>query len=460
MSQKVKIYEDSTNYTCQVIKLPVKIPVKGLDNLVEVNYQGNSVLISKDSPEDELYLFFPAECQISEKFLSENNLFRHETLNTDPTKKGFFEDNGRVKALKFKGVISSGFIIPVTSLRGLTVNGILLQAGDEFNEIDGEMICKKFVRKHRNQGQSGFSNPRVKMIDNVLDSRNAPEHPDTGHLLKNAHKLSLDDDIVITYKLHGTSARTYNTLVKNKLTWKEKLAKWFGVNVQEERYDYVACSRRQVKSIGFEELPNKNHFFTSGDLWSEWAKLNLDGKLNKGESIYYELVGKTYSGEEIQGGYSYGFEGPECFVYRIANINPQGIEIDLNWDQMVKRCKELGLKPVPLLFIGTLGEFIRRYLINPTGDIEQDLNEIFYNNLLEKPSIFDNSVVEEGFCVRINGTYPKAETFKIKSRKFILHETNAKDKGLTDLEEEQGNSTNVSEEALETLNINNNEQPS
>ena len=86
----LKIYDDSKNYTCQIIKLPTKIPVKGLDNLVEVNYQGNSVLVSKDSPENDLYLFFPAECQISHDFLSKNNLYRHETLNADPTQKGFF----------------------------------------------------------------------------------------------------------------------------------------------------------------------------------------------------------------------------------------------------------------------------------------------------------------------------------------------------------------------------------
>ena len=62
------------NYTCQVIKLPSKIAVKGLDNLVSVTYQGNNCLISKDSTEDELYLFFPVECKISRDFLKKNNL--------------------------------------------------------------------------------------------------------------------------------------------------------------------------------------------------------------------------------------------------------------------------------------------------------------------------------------------------------------------------------------------------
>ena len=113
---KLEIIKGSENYTCQVIKLPNKIPVKGLDNLVEVNYQGNSCLVGKDSDENLPYLFFPAECKISKDFLSANNLFRHNNLNSDDTKKGFFEDSCRVKAVKFKGVISSGFVIPLSSL--------------------------------------------------------------------------------------------------------------------------------------------------------------------------------------------------------------------------------------------------------------------------------------------------------------------------------------------------------
>lgn len=436
----LKIYDDSKNYTCQVIKLPPKIPVKGLDNLVEVNVQGNSCLVGKDSPEEELYLFFPAECQISDLFLSQNNLYRHETLNRDSTQKGFFEDNRRVKALKFKGIISSGFVIPIKSLRDCYVMWPNLKTGEEFNEIDGFEVCRKYVRKIKS-GIPGFQNPRTKVLDSIIDTKMAPEHPDTGYFMKNLHKFDGDTPIVVTYKLHGTSARTYNTLIKRKLNWKERLAKRFGVKVLEEQYDNVVCSRRQVKSVGFEELPNKNHFFTSGDLWSEWAKTNLEGQLNKGESIYYELVGRTYTGEQIQGGYTYGFNGPECFIYRIANINADGIEVDLSWDQVEKRATQLGLKVVPLLYKGTFGDFIDLYdpgsSIAVNQGIDQSMDHIFYKKLLEKPSILDKSVVEEGFCIRIDGSYPKAEIFKIKSKKFLEHETKALDKEVVDIEEEQ-----------------------
>jgi len=437
MSKEIlKIYDDSKNYTCQVIKLPPKRAVNGLDKLVEVNYLGNSVLISKDSPEDVLYLFFPAESQISHDFLSKNNLYRHSELNTDPNEKGYFEDNRRVKAVKFKGIISTGFIIPLSSLRGV-VSEYDVHIGDEFNEFNGYEVCRKYVRKRNPSGQTGFSNPRAKLLDGIIDEKYAPEHPDTAHLLKNAHKLNLDDRITISYKLHGTSARTYNTLVKRKLNWKERLAKKFGVKVQEEEYNYVAASRRTLKSVDFEELPGKNHFFVEGDLWSEVAKNELKGKLFKGESIYYEIIGKTYGGEAIQGGYSYGLDGPMIYVYRIAQINPQGIEVDLSHDQMEERASQLGLKICPVFFKGTLGEFIEKYDSGQTYvDIAEPLTRIFYNKLLEQPSIFDSSVVEEGFCLRLD-KYPKAEIYKIRSKKFLEHETKAKDKELVDLEEQE-----------------------
>jgi len=437
----LKIYEDSKNYTCQVIKLPVKIEVSGLDNLVQVTHQGNDCLVSKDSNPDELYLFFPAECQISDKFLYENNLFRHSELNKDKTKKGFFEDNRRVKSIKFKGVISTGFIIPLNSLTYLYVESTtswnkpvipILNIGNEFNEINGIEICKKYIKPR--EKQSGMSNPRTKRLDNIIDSVHAPEHPDTSHLLKNVHKLSLEDYIAVTYKLHGTSARYYNTLVKKPLNWKDKLAKFFGVNVIEEYYDYICASRRVIKSCGFEELPDKNHWFTSGDLWSEVGKEFFEGKLNHGEAVYCEIVGKTYTGEVIQSGYTYGFEKPKVYIYRISNINSQGVEIDLSYQQMKTRAIQLGVECCPELFYGVLSTFIlnnKGYIsiseYPEFGELDVVLNDIFYNRLLEKPSILDKSVVEEGFCVRID-KYPKPEIFKIKSKKFLEHETKALDK--------------------------------
>jgi hypothetical protein len=310
------------------------------------------------------------------------------------------------------------------------ITDIELTTGVEFNEISGYEVCRKFVRKK--VSTPGMKNPRASTIDNIIDKKQAPEHPDTAHLLKNTHKLRLDTPIVVSYKLHGTSARTYHSLVKRKLSWKDKLAKWFGAKVQVEDYDYIAGSRRQIKSVGFEELPNKNHFFTDGDLWSEFAKQNLEGKLNKGESIYYEIIGKTYGGSDIQGnGYHYGLDKPVAYVYRIANINSQGIEVDLSYEQMKIRASQLDLKVCPQFFVGTLGEFIDSYDNGQTYiELDEPLNRIFYNKLLEKPSILDSSVIEEGFCIRVEN-YPKPDIFKIKSKIFLKQESDWIDKDDT-----------------------------
>lgn len=453
----LEIYEKSKNYAVQVIKLPSMQRVEGLDNLMKVNVQGNDCLIGKDSNPDELYLFFPSECQINHDFLSLNNLYRHSELNEDKTQKGFFEDNRRVKTVKFRGVISSGFVIPLTSILVLALTGHQreqwlkeLKSGDEFNVINGCEICIKYIKKVK---IPGMSNPKTRIIDDIVDSKLAPEHFDTSHLLKNCHKLELHDTIANSIKLHGTSARYYNTLTKRKLSFLEKIAKFFGAKIQMEDYNYVSGSRRVIKSVGFEALPNKNHFFTSGDLWSEVGKEFFEGKLHQGEAIYCEIIGKTYSkdppnnsgimtklpGEAIQHGYTYGLERPQVYIYRISNINTQGVETDLSYLQMRERAIQLGLKTCPEHFYGTLGDFIRTYGDGKVEikEIEYQLNYIFHKVLLEKPSVIDaNTQFEEGFCLRVE-RYPKPEIYKIKSKGFLLHEGQLLDKEeIVDIEEQ------------------------
>lgn len=448
---KLELIKGSENYTAQVIKLPVMKEVKGLDNLVEVNYQGNSCLVGKDSNKDSMYIFFPCECELSKEFLSNNNLYRHLELNVNKELSGFFDDSGRVKAIKFKGVVSSGFICPIdfleytnTKIKGIGWDNYSI--GDEFNSIDGNIICKKYITK-KQYSKKGNQLRDSKLLDSIIDSKMAPEHMDTSHLLKNLHKLSLDDYIAITYKLHGTSARVYHTLTKKQHNWFSKLVNKLGVSIQQEEYSYIVGSRKVIKSRNFNALDNKNHYYKE-DLWTKVCKEQFEGKLIHGEAIYFEIIGKTYDGGEIQGGYSYGFESPKCYIYRISNINSKGVEIDLSYLQMKERALQLGVDVCPEYFYGELRDFLNQiikkkwdyikvmddlYLKTNMGAV---LNEGFYNNILEQPSILDNSVVEEGFCLRID-KYPKPEIFKIKSKKFLLHESKLLDKEVIDIETEE-----------------------
>lgn len=84
---KLSIIEGDENYVATIVKLPELKPVNGLDNLMVATVFGYNCLVSKDSDPNELYVFFPAECELSKQFLHYNNLYRHSELNVCNTKK-------------------------------------------------------------------------------------------------------------------------------------------------------------------------------------------------------------------------------------------------------------------------------------------------------------------------------------------------------------------------------------
>lgn len=88
---------------------------------------------SIDSTEG-IYVYFPVECVINSDFLKTNNLYRKADLNSDSTKQGFFEESGRVKCIKLRGLASEGLIMPIYELCKFVGEGIVLRR--EVSEID------------------------------------------------------------------------------------------------------------------------------------------------------------------------------------------------------------------------------------------------------------------------------------------------------------------------------------
>ena len=446
----LSIREHEENYAATIIKLPATQKVDGLDNLVQVVVYGNRCLIGKNSiPGD--YLYFGPETQLSPEFLKKNNLYRHSELNEDTTQKGFFEDHGRVKTIKFKGVISSGFVIPLASVMHFVDNPSELYVGATFHSIDGIEICRKYIppQTYASNKEKNKSKQEV-VVDKVVDKRMAPEHFDTQNLGRNLHKIKPSNRIVISLKGHGTSLRCFNTLTYRKLSITERVLRWLGFKIQDQEYNYIAASRRVVKSVGFDNLPGKQHFYKKEDdqkdLWTYVCEKYLGGRLNLGEGVYLEIIGKELSGKDIQSGYNYGFNHPAPYIYRISNINPNGVEIDLSYEQMKERAKELGIPVFYEFFSGDLYDFIRKYSnknIRPQERVtdyfpkDDDIRNEFYNiiceHFLDKPDVLDPSVTTEGVIIRIDN-YPKPEFFKAKSPKFLLHETSILDKNIIDLE--------------------------
>ena len=109
----IKSKNCNINYLAKVVNIKVfrKHSNPEVTKLKCCTIDGFNIITSIDA-EPGLYIYFPTACCINPDFLSYDNLFRKSEKNNNPHKTGLFEDNGKVKAVKLKGELSEGFIVP------------------------------------------------------------------------------------------------------------------------------------------------------------------------------------------------------------------------------------------------------------------------------------------------------------------------------------------------------------
>jgi RNA ligase (TIGR02306 family) len=436
------------SYKAIVTRLKNVRPHPNADRVQLATCHGNQVVVGLDSLEDHWGVYFPSDGQLSHEFCHANNLYRHSELNKFPEEKGgMFDDNRRVRAQKFRGEISDGFWVPLHNFGFIQVTGLAVE-GFEFDEWQGVPICTKYINPatvkiaRENQG---------KKTRTAKSSVMFKEHFDTGHFGKNLHEYQRGHHIIITEKLHGTSGRIGHVQLERDLTTVEKIAKFFGAKIQETEWKYLNGTRRVVLE---ESSGSQYHDPTIRDK----AFKIFNGNLRKGETVYFEIVGYESTGASIMPSvdtkglgdknftktygermpFSYGCEPTqsEVYVYRITFANEDGQSIDYAWEDVVKRCNEIGVKHVPHLTTLTLGEL---EATNSTSD-DRDLSERFariVESLGSGPSQLDSRHIKEGVCVRIEGGINN-RTYKFKSFEFKVLEGIVKDSGVVDTEEAQG----------------------
>lgn len=443
MNLKTPINE---NYAAIVVELKNLIPLDNCDNVVHVNIFGNLVVVGKDTQAGDRVLYFPVETRLSPEYLSANNLYRDNTKNANLDEKGYFEDNGRIRCVKFRGHRSQGLVMPVASLlKFVDIKDLAtLKLGDTFDNINGIQICEKFIPT-TNSSKIGSKNQGKKPKESRVVDGQFRFHVDTAHLGRNLHKITPDSIISITNKLHGTSFVVSKVLVKRKLNWFDKILQLFGVEIANTEYDMIYSSRKVIKNDGSK---NYNHYYKS-DVWGAAAEKLKDHILD-GMTIYGEIVGFTPSGEAIQGGYDYGHEVTHnelgvanvnrfgVYIYRITYTNWAGQVFEFSAKQVQDWCKQNGLNAVPEFYYGHA-----LHLIPYSEEIKTD--EQFQAALLSKlQSSFNmekdcklckNKVPAEGIVVRVEGL--DYDAYKLKSFRFSERETKELDKGVTDLETSQ-----------------------
>ena len=109
--------EANINYLAKIVKLEDYnfAPHPNADKLQLVHLYGNTISTSIEA-KPGYYVYFPVECVICSDFLKFHNLYRNAVLNKNPEETGFFEDSGRVRCIKLRGIASEGFLMPYTAL--------------------------------------------------------------------------------------------------------------------------------------------------------------------------------------------------------------------------------------------------------------------------------------------------------------------------------------------------------
>jgi len=256
-------------------------------------------------------------------------------------------------------------------------------------------------------------------IKNVIKNNQFRFHFETPHFDKNIRKIE-NKHITITRKLHGSSLIISNVLIQKNLKWYEKLLRKLNVDISTERYGYVVSSGKPKSNkpkfivSDVNEWVNNGRNFYKEDLWKN-AYEEIGDKVEKGVTIYAEMVGEGIQGAEYTYNQKFGI-----YIYRITITNLDGNVYELGWNELKSYCDNHNLDYCEEYYQGTLP-----YQSN-------ELQEFLSQKYLNKS--YPDCKNDEGICIRVSDTN---EIFKFKSPNFIFKENQNLDKGVVDIEAEQ-----------------------
>ena len=440
---------------------------------------GNTVVVSLEYEDNQLGVYFPTDGRLSQEFAEKNNLLRKKD-DAGNNIGGYMDPEKRnVTAVKLRGEKSDGLFLPLTSLESFG-DISKLKEGDIINNFNGHLICEKYIPRSNKRASSQGGNKTRKKKDPV--SPLFAEHTDTEQLAYNLGAFKQGDEIEITLKMHGTSQRTgYLPVLKGyKRTLWDKITRKPGKPIYD--WGYVSGTRRTV-------LENFEGGYYGSNEFREAHSKFFEGKLNKGEEIFYEVVGFTHTGTPIMASgdnkklndkdfvkqygqttvFSYGCEPfdvcvdpcfsytpcpqSDIYVYRMTMTNEDGFTVEYTPDFMRYRCEQMGVKCVPVFGKGIISAdrlhlnapdgFDHDYLIKDgtIGDLVMRAAEDYYDG----PDPVGKTHIREGVVVRILNR-PKFTAYKHKNFAFKCLEGIVKANAeVPDMEEAQDVSSNDTE---------------
>jgi RNA ligase (TIGR02306 family) len=273
---------ENQNSVCFVATINEIKAIPNADNIEQVVVGGwNAITKKGEFKEGDLTVIATTDAVIPEAFSEKMGV-------TSYLRKG-----GRVRTVKLRGVYSECLIIPTKYIPGY---------GDRYQ--DGDDMMEKFgIVKYE---------PPVKQIQLASGRKIKWRDNQNFHIyykfpnLKNVAGMFTEEDLVeITRKIHGTNAR-YGIVKKGKLSFWDKVKKFFRLADEWVDYEYIYGSHNCEKG-------SDSQGFYSTDVWRTVAeKYDIKEKLwsyiknrnvEVGEGII--LYGEIY-GAGIQKNYDYG----------------------------------------------------------------------------------------------------------------------------------------------------------
>ena len=441
---------------------------------------GASVIVDLNVKINDIGIYFPIDLQLSEEYCNQNNLTRK--LDSEGNNiGGYLDPNKRnIRAIKLRGERSEGLFMPLDSLfyTGITS----FEIGNKIDILNKHEICKKYLPHNGHIFAAAAKKGNKTRKKRASIAPLFAEHADTEQLTYNLNQFCPGDLIEITLKIHGTSARTGYLPVLKK--YKRSLLDIILHREGKPVYDwgYISGTRRVV-------LENfQGGFYGDNSFREQYAKF-FEGKLNKGETVYYEITSYLPDGTPIMGScavpkeyqiqygktmeFSYGCSPTgeqvkygrdnnghfaliqkvpqsDFYVYRMTMTNEDNDVVEYSPDFMRYRCEQMGAKCVPVFWQG----FVPKSAVYPASQEDKELGYLssgkemplgeWVQNKAEEyydgPDPIDNSHVREGVVVRIVNR-PKFCAFKHKNFLFklitgIIKENQVSDKLTEDMLEE------------------------
>jgi RNA ligase (TIGR02306 family) len=295
---------ENNNSVCFVAKINEVKVIEGADNIEQAVIGGWNCIVKKgEFKEGDLTVVATTDAVIPQELSDKMGV-------TNYLRKG-----GRVRTVKLRGVYSECLIIPFKYAAPKPFNNTL-----EKNVIEGKDMMTilgiyKYEPPVRQVQLAGGRKIKYKDNPNFHVYYKFPN-------LKNVAGLFTEEDLVeITRKIHGTNAR-YGIVRKSKLSFWDKVKKFFGLASEWIDYEYVYGSHNVEKG-------SDSNGFYSTDVWRTIDE-KYDIKAKLWNYIHQNETPESIGSGLVIYGEIYGAGIQKNYEYDLTDVNFVGFDITIN----------------------------------------------------------------------------------------------------------------------------------